>query len=1069
LELSALQIRSEVSAVTANFHRSAVLVLIALPLLCPPTRAAEILWKKELRAGIPDTSVIAADVHSNPGVELVFNTTSGKLIVTDLDCEPIWSVSTHGVYCNAPTVADLFPGDGLEILVIDRQGALKCFSSAGEELWEYRFPAGLDWNQTTIVASDIDRDGWIEILAGDGAGNFRCLDRFGREKWAYPLGGGFHCPPAVGDLDADGYPEVVLIRSDGEMVCLSQGGTPKWNTNIGSDSISGPVLADLDADGNYEVLVGSNEAYLQCFSNDGNSRWKTPIGEKGIDSTISVGNLLGDEKLETVCINLKGECFCLDADGNELWRTDFGTRSRRAASIADFNADGKMEILASGYFNQAILLSAEGKELDRVPVGTTNGGATSIDYRGRLAAVLPIDNGSMVCLTWQAGATGQLPEIAWGSYRVDTGMTGAVPVPNAKGPLKPTPDKPEGSPEMLDLSSQLKTLEAALPRIVDLETSLERKSVHLQEVESSRYELLDLLDSVKTAMANLESGREEEAIRLRRKTELAMESIEATLVKGEKILELAEGDRIPPLVVWPTNPWWHIRGIEEETYKEDSSKAEGLRLYKNEVESLAYNLMNLEDRSTPVRVNSAPRMGDGKGPQIEVLEVLSVPTEVDDYADDALSKLNQARTIYLAPGETRQVFVSIQAGESPPGTYQGAIEFEPVAVRSNPVSVTVTAEVVDLDIEEGTSPHLCSWGYVHNSLFKDFPEDAWRDQLAHGNNVIVVPGVYFPTARYNEEGTIESDLDFSPLGDFLGDRVDSLFLLFNAPGSLQGPEGHGMFTPAYEKAFDACLEGLVAYLKTLGMGYDRFAYYPVDEPGLNPGLVDLYIAHARVARKADPNVLMYTDPVERADMSDIRRMAHLVDVWCPNRNGFLLKDDPRLDVMINNSKMMWTYECEHLAKHRPPLEYYRGLAWLAKMRGLSGFGFWTYCTSPDDPWQYPEKTSHDYLLVYPGDGIVTSRRWEAVRDGVEDLRAMALLESEIEKGGKQADVAYATQVLQEAIAELGPFGIRGTGADNFEVLGQDWVSPQVIDTEWNSYRLHRRKIAEATLRLRAHR
>jgi hypothetical protein len=81
---------------------------------------------------------------------------------------------------------------------------------------------------------------------------------------------------------------------------------------------------------------------------------------------------------------------------------------------------------------------------------------------------------------------------------------------------------------------------------------------------------------------------------------------------------------------------------------------------------------------------------------------------------------------------------------------------------------------------------------------------------------------------------------------------------------------------------------------------------------------------------------------------------------------------------------------------------------------------------------------------------------------------MALLESEIEKGGTQADLDFAVQTLRNAVDELGQFGIRGTRADEFEVVGKDWMDPAVADAEWSAYRSHRKRIAEATLRLVAH-
>jgi hypothetical protein len=136
------------------------------------------------------------------------------------------------------------------------------------------------------------------------------------------------------------------------------------------------------------------------------------------------------------------------------------------------------------------------------------------------------------------------------------------------------------------------------------------------------------------------------------------------------------------------------------------------------------------------------------------------------------------------------------------------------------------------------------------------------------------------------------------------------------------------------------------------------------------------------------------------------------------------------------------------------------------MRGLTGFGFWSYCTSSDDPWGFPYIGSHDYLLVYPGEGVVTSRRWESVRDGVEDLRALAIIKqliSEKTDDPKASEaVSEARNAVKEAVAELGRFCLEPNGTGDLETVGVDWMTFEKVDTEWEAYRRHRRNIAEKT-------
>jgi hypothetical protein len=197
----------------------------------------------------------------------------------------------------------------------------------------------------------------------------------------------------------------------------------------------------------------------------------------------------------------------------------------------------------------------------------------------------------------------------------------------------------------------------------------------------------------------------------------------------------------------------------------------------------------------------------------------------------------------------------------------------------------------------------------------------------------------------------------------------------------------------------------------------------VDEPGLSEGLVQAYLRMAKLAREADPKILMYTDPVERIKVEELREMAPYVDIWCPNRLGLLLKEETveKLDIIKATGKAVWTYECMSNAKHQSPLAYYRAQAYLAWRHRMTGIGFWSYCTSQDDPWFLPT-LRHDYLLVYPGDGVVSSKRWEAVRDGVEDYTLLDALRQAVEArwgSVKPEDLAAAKRILGEQARLVG--------------------------------------------------
>jgi hypothetical protein len=174
--------------------------------------------------------------------------------------------------------------------------------------------------------------------------------------------------------------------------------------------------------------------------------------------------------------------------------------------------------------------------------------------------------------------------------------------------------------------------------------------------------------------------------------------------------------------------------------------------------------------------------------------------------------------------------------------------------------------------------------------------------------------------------------------------------------------------------------------------------------------VEKVVKLAQPIKEVDPHLQVYADPVGRASMDDLKKMAPYLDIWCPNRNGYLLHEGhDKLEYIKSTGKTVWTYECEGDAKHQSPLGYYRGQSWLVWWRGLTGIGFWSYCTSRHDPWYVP-RGGQDYLLIYQGDEVVTSKRWEAVRDGKEDYNMLVQLQQAVD----DPPAGVSPQVLQEA-------------------------------------------------------
>ncbi|MBE3064054.1 MAG: DUF4091 domain-containing protein, partial [Spirochaetes bacterium] len=463
------------------------------------------------------------------------------------------------------------------------------------------------------------------------------------------------------------------------------------------------------------------------------------------------------------------------------------------------------------------------------------------------------------------------------------------------------------------------------------------------------------------------------------------------------------------------NPW------EPFTPMQDSpAMAWEIKAFGGETESAAINLVNFSDTARVCRVDVPPlKNGNTEKQAVTIREVLPVPTQMLNQSWDALPLLNEARTITVPPWDGRQVWLTIDTAGLEPGKWEGSIRFRTLDVESVETAPPFSVEVYKARLPEKQPLHLCHWGYVHTSVLKDIPDAALADQAGHGTNVFV--GTQFPQATCDEAGNLAGAIDFAEHDDYVKRYGPHGMILFcGYQGALKGA---AQSSDGWNKAHVQYLRAWVAHLAELGVGYDGFALYPVDEPGLSPGLSDVYIAMGKLAREADPKIRMYTDPVGSCTMEELKAMAPYVDIWCPNRNGYLIKHNAdKLEFIKSTGAQVWTYECEDNAKHQSPLGYYRAQAWLVWHHGLTGIGFWSYCTSQDDPWY---RADREYLLIYQGNGVVPSKRWEAIRDGVEDYSMLSVLRDAADKaerdGRAPETVAEARRLLGQDADKIADF------------------------------------------------
>lgn len=243
-----------------------------------------------------------------------------------------------------------------------------------------------------------------------------------------------------------------------------------------------------------------------------------------------------------------------------------------------------------------------------------------------------------------------------------------------------------------------------------------------------------------------------------------------------------------------------------------------------------------------------------------------------------------------------------------------------------------------------------------------------------------------------------------------------------------------IFSPKWDDAYKKLLRAYVQFFQRMGMEFGEWAIYPYDEP---------HTEHARkvvnhvgeLIAETEPRVQLWCDPARpKAPITESivefwKSMDSSIDIWCP-AGGYIPKGSAALEYLRGLGEPFGFYRCQaYLTKNRAkvqPDSYYRKFGWEVADKGADGMGFWTWCAWLGDSWNDEDISIRpgDGAVIYEGpDGPITSIRWEAWSEGLDDYKYIAALQERIARRQKTAGkndprCAKARKMLDEAIAKV---------------------------------------------------
>ncbi len=1039
-----VQISNPSTVADLNGDKKPEILIVTNPgkVVCLDGKNGTLKWDFDLPAIINwgTTSLAVGNLLNDNKLEIIAADSKGHLTCLDSFGKQLWQIKIDGNFNTCPAIADLNKDGENEILAGSSTFPLICFSNKGKELWHIKGKS----SGTSPLVYDLDNDNKTEIITSC-AEDLTVLNNKGEIIWQYAMEHPIHDGVSVGDIDLDGIKEIIAIDFMGNIACINAKGKLQWTAKISEKARRSPTIADINNDSKLEILIAGNNAHLHVYSIEGDLEEDIPLLGK-CNSSPTIVDFKNNGHLTVICPTTNNVSAFTWTKSNSNFTplvqfSEYRGNSARTGTLQHAPKSLTAHIASIDYGNMYVgennfsvtMKNPEKKKLEIELAIIKNNSSTLLQTATFQDSTF--DFKLLYSLTARNAVNIQfIAKLKQGKHVISKIEKAFYIIPYAK--------------DISDIKSILANVKSLLPQL-----SKSKFVADQSKLLEFRFSVLQEKTEVAGTLDNLQRIETREQVATLRK--------EATA-----LLKMAEAaiDAGTTLAVYAANPWAPFGNSDEIIEGRTDAPNVSVYAFAGETESAAFNLANFSDKPIFVRIEpdgfiSAKDSSTILASKVMTLhQVIDVPTEMLDNSGDALPLLGQGQTLLIPQWGLRQLWINVNTSTLNPGVWKSAIRIRSLEPKSREAVANLVVNVSKIALPVKQELNLCHWGYVHNSILKDMPQLALDDQVSHGTNVFVATNDFSPKAKFDENGNIIGNIDFSKHDVYMKNHSPhGTILFFNYQHSLSGPAKP--FDPVWEKAHAEWLKAWFNHIKTLGIDYKDYALYPIDEPGLHKGLVEKFVSYSKVIRKVDEQVQIYTDPVGKASMEDLEKMAPYVDIWCPNRNDYLLDiGADKLAFIKSTNKTIWTYACDGNAKHQSPLGYYRAQAWLADHHDLTGIGFWSYCTSRYNPWFTPVG-GNDYLLIYQGDGVVASKRWEAIRDGVEDFSMLQLFKQTV-NNAQNADPQIkqaAQKLLNTNTFEIAAF--CGWDADGTQPTNDGMsVLRKVEDARWQKIQSTRKEI-----------
>ncbi|MDD2711142.1 MAG: hypothetical protein PHV34_24455 [Verrucomicrobiae bacterium] len=508
----------------------------------------------------------------------------------------------------------------------------------------------------------------------------------------------------------------------------------------------------------------------------------------------------------------------------------------------------------------------------------------------------------------------------------------------------------------------------------------------------------------------------------------------------------------PSLAAWHNNRWDPLDALDIPSKEAcDETPTLNMEMMTGEYRAETVNLTNASENDLEAEISFAGLPGGSLPKYISVHQVEFVGTQEGSMIADPLpltKRDEKSHQISIPSGMTRQIWISFNPQDVKSGRYQGTLLVK--TKQQSPLKIPLSFTLHPFRFPAQPFLSLAMFDYTDKPYaFKSATDQnvplAIKDMKEHFVDTPYGHCACWPQKEdFDADGSLSAPLRTSDFDDWIGRWNGARRYHIYLGNALEKFCGEPMGTPRFNRMVGQWAAAFARHVQSKGIAPKQIAIHLFDEP-LKDEQYTMNTIWGKAIKSGAPEIQLFTDTSSFLKPTPaLMEMIHVHDIICPHlpEPNVIDKAQAVLKSELNSSKCLWFYSSFGPSHLFDPYYYHRLQAWHCWRAGAVGMAFWDYwnyykeknCTA----WNEFVTTQETFGVSYTTENsVISSKHWEAVREGIEDYEYLLMLSTRIEELKKKGIPPESLREAEQLIESL-PSKVAG----KYDKKMVRWTTPR---------------------------